>query len=153
MDLIFRQRAVQRKSEAFYDKWFGIGGEINKDDREYTVDNLIAATRRAKYNSILDMLDGDYDSIGPNDRNEDGESAFYVALMMVLSNEQNESAETELKEDMNFFERMRLKFSRGTKLMQLDLIVNLFLFKYVKLIEWSVCVFVCCTLCGYACFI
>jgi hypothetical protein len=129
MDLIFRQRAAQRKSEEFYQRWFGVSSESKKDEREYTVNNLIDATRRAQYNTILDMLDGGYDTIGPNDRNDDGESAFYVALMMVLSNEQNESAETELKDDMGFVERMRLKFGRGAKLMKLDLIVNLFLFK------------------------
>lgn len=127
MDLIFRQRAAQRKSEAFYQYYFGVSSD--KDNVTYTVNSLINATRRAQYNAILDILDGGFDSISPNDKNDDGESAFYIALMMVLSNEQNESAESELKDDLGLLDRIRLKFGRSAKQMQLDLIVNIFLFK------------------------
>lgn len=129
MDLIFRQRAIKRKSEQFYQALFGVSSDLDRIGREYSVSELIEATRRAQYNKILDILDNGYDSVDPNDANDDGESAFYIALMMVLSNEQNESGEAEINDNLSFIDKIKLKFSRKSRLMQLDLIVNIFLFK------------------------
>lgn len=129
MDLIFRQRAIQKKAEAFYQAWFGVATETDKVEREYTVAELIEATRRAQYNRILDILDNGYDSISPNDEDDDGDSAFSTALMMVLCNEQNESDEDDTIDDLTFWQRIKLKFSRKSRLMQLDLIVSIFLYK------------------------
>ena len=87
------------------------------------------ATRRAQYNAILDMLDNGVDSVSPNDTNDDGESPFFIALLMVLSNEQNDSGETELVEDLSFWKRLMLRWNRKARSMQLELIVNIFLSK------------------------
>ena len=128
MEIIFKQRAIQRASDKFYKKYFGIEPVELELKGEPTPDDLIFATKRAQYARILDILDNDVDSVTPNDVNEEGESAFYIALMLVLDNETSEAG-ADLLMELTLWERFKLRFSKKQKSMKLDLIVQVLLYK------------------------
>jgi ankyrin repeat protein len=108
-------------------------GIDRREDEELTPSDLVMAARAGNVNRVIDILQHPHHPIAPNAVDEEGQTALYAALMMVLNNEAVES-EDDLKDDlMTCWEKFKLKITRCLKSTgqsaKLDLVIKILTYK------------------------
>ena len=85
----YNQRVLEREKERWYRKHYYrlIGVKMEDRERAPTVEDLILATRAGGFIDVIDIAMHDLDPVSPNEVNEDGLTATYVVLMMILKQE------------------------------------------------------------------
>ena len=79
MEMLFMIREKQRAAKnAMNDAMALVTGKGGGYTEEYTPDDLIRVSRMGDYNSVIDILDHIISPVGPNQVNNDGESAFFT---------------------------------------------------------------------------
>jgi hypothetical protein len=92
------------------------------------VEDLVLAARCGNFLDCLDLLFHPTHPVSPNEKNEDGVSATYTTLMMILSNEVLDSEAPTLHSSLQ--ERMWLTFFEPRKARSLELVLRVLLFAH-----------------------
>jgi len=129
MESLFAFRERQRQAENLYKniiKSF-TGLDYSQENAEYNVDELIRVCRLGLYTDVIDIVDHHMNPIGPNATNSEGESAFYVVLMMVLNNESAESSSD--LEQRSLWQKLKACIGNNIKAGKLDVVLKILAYK------------------------